>query len=287
VSYISTNPGRFAYAILRIACDLNLEDYVAHRLILGLPSGIGIGTCNAIRKLVIDNNLNYLNLFYQPLPANIFKGRTLTAINRARTLCEQLRSWKAEDTLISHSEEIAQLVGAAFNQAAAQVWKDTTAHLPADINLKELQTYLSADTDEQQAKVLESVYQRLELEPPQSGFLPPNVRIMTMHGVKGLDAQVVFIPALEAEILPNPKHRPYPGLVLEAARLLYVSITRARAACVMSYATNRFANGRFEQRTPCSFLPSLQGRFDFRDGGLTAEETSSISQMIEIICELN
>jgi superfamily I DNA/RNA helicase len=56
------------------------------------------------------------------------------------------------------------------------------------------------------------------------------VRVMTMHGAKGLSARVVFIPGLEHGVLPNAHQAPYPAQLLEAARLLYVSITRARAS---------------------------------------------------------
>jgi superfamily I DNA/RNA helicase len=50
--------------------------------------------------------------------------------------------------------------------------------------------------------------------------LAPRVRIVSMHGAKGLSARVVFIPGLEDELFPGPWRQPYPGLVLEAARLL-------------------------------------------------------------------
>jgi superfamily I DNA/RNA helicase len=95
------------------------------------------------------------------------------------------------------------------------------------MTLAELRAYFATDTDEQQAAILEKVYGRLDLQPPEQGFLPPKVRIMTMHGAKGLEAQVVFVPGLEEDIL-QMKRKPYPGLVLEAARLLYVSIFALR-----------------------------------------------------------
>ncbi|HIE47441.1 TPA: ATP-dependent helicase [Candidatus Bipolaricaulota bacterium] len=82
---------------------------------------------------------------------------------------------------------------------------------------------------------------------------------MTMHGAKGLSGQIVFIPGLEEEILPGPWRQPYPGLVLEAARLLYVSITRARAACILSHARTRIVNGRFSRQTASRFCPHLGG----------------------------
>jgi DNA helicase-2/ATP-dependent DNA helicase PcrA len=106
---------------------------------------------------------------------------------------------------------------------------------------------------------------------------------MTMHGAKGLGAQVVFIPGLEDEILPGAKRSPHAGLVLEAARLLYVSITRARAACVMSYASGRTVYGNWVQHHPSRFLPSVGQAFRYRATGLSNAEIGGISEAIDLL----
>lgn len=121
---------------------------------------------------------------------------------------------------------------------------------------------------------------RLNLPIPAAGVLPPRVRVMTMHGAKGLSAKVVFIPSLEEEILPGPWRQPYPGLVLEAARLLYVSITRARAACIISYAQTRVVHGQFGARTPSRFAASLDALFLPRTSALTAAEIQHITNEV-------
>jgi len=100
---------------------------------------------------------------------------------------------------------------------------------------------------------------------------------MTMHGAKGLSGKIVFVPGLEEEILPGPWRQPYPGLVLEAARLLYVSITRARAACIISYARTRIVHGQFGNQTPSRFATSLGGPFVARTSGLNAVEVGHIT----------
>ena len=99
-----------------------------------------------------------------------------------------------------------------------------------------------------------------------------------MHGAKGLSARVVFIPGLEEEILPGPWRQRYPGLVLEAARLLYVSVTRARAACILSYGGTRIVNGRFTTHAPSRFCTQLGGGFAFRSAGLTRSEVLNVVQ---------
>ena len=176
--------------------------------------------------------------------------------------------------------DIASIVLGTFGASDVQTWNTYATKLPANMILKELRDYLWTDTDEQQAAILEAVLNRLNLPLPTTGILPSRVRIMTMHGAKGLSGKVVFIPGLEEDILPGSWRRPYPGLVLEAARLLYMSITRAQVACVISYAQNRFVNGRFEQRMPSRFATDLNGPFAQRTSGLYGAETQSIMKEV-------
>lgn len=64
------------------------------------------------------------------------------------------------------------------------------------------------------------------------------VRFMTMHSAKGLDAEYVFIPFLEKEIRLPAKD------IEEQRRLLYVAITRARVATIMTWAWSRRSAAR-------------------------------------------
>jgi superfamily I DNA/RNA helicase len=207
---------------------------LAHRLILGLRSGVGIGTCNAIAQTTISHSLNYRDIFYNPLAGSVFAGRSLAALNHARQVCAEISAWQRTDTLAQRIPDITVILTSTFNASEAQNWQSYVADLPQDMTLEELRDWLWADTDEQQMSILAAVYARLNQPVPAAVVLPARVRMMSMHGAKGLSARIVFIPGLEDDIFPGPWRQPYPGLVLEAARLLYVSMTRARAACILT-----------------------------------------------------
>lgn len=273
-SFIDTRSGRFLHALLRIAC--NPDDYVAHRLILGLRPNIGPAACNTIVELVLANKLNYRDLFYTQLPDGVFAGRASTALNHARASCVSVANWESADTLSSRKDEFSQILVDVFGQAASEEWQSEVADLPEDMTLEELRDYFWADTDEQRAALLEWVYERLEIEIPEGGLVPNKVRIMTMHGAKGLGASVVFIPGLEEEVIPGNRRAPYPGLVLEAARLIYVSITRAAAACILSFAGSRFLYGQQRFLTRSRYIPHLGGPFQEREAGLSRDEVDAI-----------
>lgn len=280
-SFIDSREGRFAHAILRVVCDQN--DYVAHRLILGLPSGVGSAACNDLAQATITSNLNFQDVFYQPLPSGVFHGRAVSALKNARNVCALLAGWSPVDTVDDRLNDIADILINTFGKDAAEGWYQQLIDLPQLMTLKELRDYFWADTDEQRAALLANVHVRLEIHIPDEGLLPQKVRIMTMHGAKGLSSKVVFIPGLEENIIPSTKNSRVPGLILEAARMLYVSITRARAACILSYSSSRVKYGSISWQRPSRFSTHLGGQFSERTNSLQDDE---ISRIVEVCSNL-
>lgn len=137
------------------------------------------------------------------------------------------------------------------------------------LTIGEFKELFVSSSDEVKASLVTDAYQRMGREPPPEEEPVSKVRIMTMHGAKGLSARVVFIPGLEEEVFPGRRRRPYAGLVEEAARLLFVSITRARAACFMSFARRRVVHGHLIQHAPSRFNRFTGGAFAQQIDGLT------------------
>jgi DNA helicase-2/ATP-dependent DNA helicase PcrA len=272
--FLDLESRRFVLALVRVVCDTN--DYVAHRLLLGLRPGVGITTTNAIAEAVIDNHLNYHNMFYNPPPHGLFPARHLTALNHARHVCTLIAGWRGDEILARRRAEIGALVNYTLGASEAQAWDQYATPLPQDMTLEEFRDWLWADSDDRKVTVLSAVYTRLNQPIPPAVVLPPRVRLMSMHGAKGLSARVVFIPGLEEELFPGPWRQPYPGLILEAARLLYVSVTRARAACITSYSMRRMIQGKVEHTAPSRFTNDLAGPFSGRTAGLTGAEVQQI-----------
>lgn len=61
------------------------------------------------------------------------------------------------------------------------------------------------------------------------------VRVMTMHSSKGCEAPIVFIPALEDDIIPGERVTN----IEEKRRLFYVSLTRAKVGLFLTWANQR------------------------------------------------
>jgi len=106
-----------------------------------------------------------------------------------------------------------------------------------------------------------------------------------MHGAKGLSGKVVFIPSLSQGILPSRRAIQAVGLLIEQRRLFYVSITRAKAACIISHATMytgaqaHLIAGQFQTAPPRSqFLQEMGIASQNRNAGLTQAEVAHIVQ---------
>lgn len=285
--FIDSNTGRLVLAMLRIVCSRDSssvpQDFVAHRIVLGSKDGVGVKTCNSIRDLVLKTpNLSFRDIFYRPSVTVSLTGRQRRALDHARDVCSSLGPWCAEDAVADHTDEIGSIIDQTVGSEGKNAWLSFANTLVDGVNLEELRDYLWADSDEQRAAIIGTVNARLGITEPEEVF-PSKIRVMTMHGAKGLSSKVVFIPGLEQDILPNKHQRPYPAQVLEAARLLYVSITRAKACCVLSFVLHRFVSGENLNQNPSAFASQTGGTFIWRESGFTLDETQRIMATISLL----
>ncbi len=270
-----TEAGRVGYALLSVVVEP--MNYVAHRSLLGLRQGVGLGTCNDVAKAVLANNRNYRDLFYSAVPDGLVTPRAKRAIGHTADVCAELANWGKDEALADRLDDICRLVDdIRAEEGTSEDLRAVLEQLPAEMSIDEARLFLSASKDDDRVRVLTAMAARLEQPEPDTSLVPERVQVMTMHGAKGLSAKVVFIPGLEEASLPGEKRRAYPGLVLEAARMLYVSITRARVACVLSHARTRFVNGANITRTVSRFTSAVGKPFSRRDQGIIAEVASKV-----------
>lgn len=284
------DPIRAVYSMLRIVRDLSTgrPDYVAHRTLLGLLAGVGLGTARAIADLCVVNLQNFRDLFYLPALPSWLPNRARNAVTRLAGIIQALRAWTPADTLRARTPDVAQLLQLVFAGSAQlanllATWAAIAGTLPLDMTIEELLNFLTASNDADRRAILEGVNQRLGVVALQMSNQPKRVRILTMHGAKGLAGKIVFIPSLTQGIMPSFKALRAAGLVIEQRRLLYVSVTRAMAACIISHPTLFTGAAAFRlTQQPQAMLPRSQFLNEMgipsvnRAGGLTAQEAAAV-----------
>jgi DNA helicase-2/ATP-dependent DNA helicase PcrA len=267
----------------------NVDDYVAYRTLVSLSSGIGAGTVKQLADDCIARGNNYRALFHgQPLP-HWLAGRPRTVVVNISNLVQLLAEWTLADTLAARAADIdaamRQHLLTSNNDAQAfqTTWNALVGGLPPEMTLEELLLILRAATESDREAVLNIVRARLGQADDVNPQGDQRVRILTMHGAKGLSGKVVFIPSVEQGILPSTRNLQASGLVIEHRRLFYVSLTRAMAACIITHAAlhtgpQAFAlAARAQVRLPRSqFLNEMGVATVNRVGGLTAAEATAI-----------
>ena len=88
---------------------------------------------------------------------------------------------------------------------------------------------------------------------------PPGVTVATLHGVKGLEFDHVYLTGLEEQVLPSQRSYDDPAAIEEERRLCFVGLTRARKTLFLSWAERRFYFGARHQQRPSRFLAELLG----------------------------
>ena len=150
------------------------------------------------------------------------------------------------------------------------------------MTLEELFQFLAADSESNKQAILNLFNQRVGSTQPQAP-IQKRIRILTMHGAKGLSGKVVFIPGAEQGLMPSFRALQATGLVIEQRRLFYVSITRTMACCIASHAAQHsgaqamaLAQGSVVRLTRSQFLNEMRVGSVTRTSGLTQREAAAI-----------
>ncbi len=177
----------------------------------------------------------------------------LKARTALRAFMTDLDRWREKSPQISHVELAEIVLDESGYTDMLRNDKSPQAQTRLE-NLKELvQAMGQFDTLE---AYMEHVSLVLDIEAESDGA---NVQLSTLHGAKGLEWPLVFLPGWEEQVFPSQRSIDENGEkgLEEERRLAYVGITRARESARISFVANRQIYGRWQSVLPSRFIDEL------------------------------
>ena len=267
-------------AYLRIVYQ-SKDDLAFDRIVNNPKRSIGESTIKLIHEYSKDNSLNLEISSKKLIELNLIKPKTKIGLSSFLFLMEK---WRNDLNIkkINHVKLLQIILDESGYSAMLKNKKDVDNENRLE-NIKEL---LSAMKEfDNLESFLEHVSLATSIDQEWDG---EKINMMTMHGSKGLEFDVVFLPGWEEGLFPHQKSIEEKGQngLEEERRLAYVGITRAKKKALISFSMNRFYQGDWIDSMPSRFIEELPEKFleknSFFDENENDENDFEFNQDFEI-----
>ena len=228
----------------------NHKDDVSLLRIINTPRrGIGDKTIENLTELSAQNNIS--------LYEAIEKGKELEFKN----IIEEL-------TKSSESLSLTELIDEILEKSGIKKELSTSKLLEDEIrleNLNEFKGVTKSYEEEYGSATLGDFLDEISLVSDMSEHQDSSNRVslMTIHSVKGLEYNYVFIIGMEEGIFPhyNAINDGSSSAIEEERRLCYVAITRAKKELYITSADTRMLFGNISRNTPSRFIKEIDKEY--------------------------
>ena len=216
----------------------NYKDNVSLLRVINTPKrGIGLKTIENLTQIADDNEIS----IYEAISS----GKELEFKN----LIERLRE-------VSENLTLTELIDKVLDASGMRQELESEGSLEAEVRLENLEEFKSITKafEEQEGSVsLEEFLLEISLVSDVEEYKddPNRISLMTVHSVKGLEFNHVFVIGMEEGIFPHMNSLMESSDVEEERRLMYVAITRAKDDLYLINARRRTLFGK-EQINPTS-----------------------------------
>ena len=257
------------------------DDLAFDRIVNNPKRAIGESTIKLIHEFSKTNTVSLEIASKKLIEENLIKPKTRIGLSSFLFLMDK---WRNDINIkkINHVKLLQLVLDESGYSSMLKNKKDIENENRLE-NIKEL---LSAMKDfDNLESFLEHVALATSVDQDWDG---EKVNMMTMHGSKGLEFDVVFLPGWEEGLFPHQKSIEEKGQngLEEERRLAYVGITRAKKKALISFAMNRFYQGNWIDSMASRFIEELPEKFleknSFFDDSKDNEEDFEFNQDFEI-----
>ena len=240
---------RDAIAYLRVIAQP--DDDLAFERILNVPRrGIGEATEQALHRVGRAKLIPLTVAAAELVSTDEVKPAARKAL---ANLLASIGRWRRQLTEMPH----ADIVGIILDESGytAMLQGDKSPDAPGRLeNLKEL--VRAVEGFENLGQFLEHIALVMENDQVTN---EEKVSLMTLHGAKGLEFDIVYLPGWEEELIPHPRalEQGGEGALEEERRLAHVAITRARKRLCITFAASRRVYNQWRSTIPSRFIDEL------------------------------
>ena len=232
------------------------DDLAFGRIVNNPKRSIGESTLKLIHEFSNENSLSLEISSKNLIEKNLIKPKTKIGLTSFLFLIDK---WRMDINIkkINHVKLLQLVLDESGYSAMLKNKKDVDNESRLE-NIKEL---LSAMKE---FNGLESFLEHVALATSiDQDWEGEKVNMMTMHGSKGLEFDVIFLPGWEEGLFPHQKSIEEKGQngLEEERRLAYVGITRAKKKAIISFAMNRFYQGNWIDSMASRFIEELPEKF--------------------------
>jgi len=257
------------------------DDLAFSRIVNNPKRAIGESTIKLIHEFSKENSVSLEIASKKLIEENLIKPKTKIGLSSFLFLMDK---WRNDINIkkINHVKLLQLVLDESGYSSMLKNKKD----LENENRLENIKELLSAMKDfDNLESFLEHVALATSVDQDWDG---EKVNMMTMHGSKGLEFDVVFLPGWEEGLFPHQKSIEEKGQngLEEERRLAYVGITRAKKKALISFAMNRFYQGNWIDSMASRFIEELPEKFleknSFFDDSKDSEEDFEFNQDFEI-----
>lgn len=248
-SYAFYNRKEIKDLIAYLKLIYNNKDDVSLLRVINYPKR-GIGN-KAIENLAIKSNVLDKSLYEV-----IDSGKELEFKN----MIEEIKKEESHLTL-------TELIDMVLDKSGMKKSLEDEKSIEADIrleNLEEFKSIAKAMEINEGIVSLEELLDKLALVSDVSEQKNDNedkVTLMTMHAVKGLEYDYVFVIGVEEGLFPHSNSLESNDELEEERRLCYVAITRAKKKLYLINARSRILYGKVSSNVPSRFINEISDEY--------------------------
>ena len=228
------------------------DDLAFDRIVNNPKRSIGETTVRQIHEFSKKNLLNLEMSSKKLIELNLIKPKTKIGLNSFLILIDK---WRI-DLKIKNVNQI-KLLQNVLDESGYSAMLKNKKDLENENRLENIKELLSAMKEfDNLESFLEHVALATSIDQDWEG---EKVNMMTMHGSKGLEFDVIFLPGWEEGLFPHQKSIEEKGQngLEEERRLAYVGITRAKKKALISFSMNRFYQGDWIDSMASRFIEEL------------------------------